>query len=160
MKKLLLFILSLVITVFCFAQENFWKFETKQPALKRNTPQLILPKIYRTLSLSFDQYKTWLNTAPVESFSNLKQGLEISLPYPDNSFKKFRIVETKMMEDALAVKFPEIKTYVGQGIDDPTASVRIDYTTQGFHAYVISPQGSLFIDPYQKANNNLYITYF
>ena len=65
-----------------------------------------------------------------------------------------------MMEDGLAAQFPEIKTYIGQGIDEPASSVRIDFTYQGFHAYVISPEGTLFIDPYQKANNNLYITYF
>ncbi|MEO6327743.1 MAG: zinc-dependent metalloprotease family protein [Ginsengibacter sp.] len=159
-KKLLLLILLFAITAFCFAQEKFWKFENEQSVSKRNTPQLIIPKIYRTLSLSFDQYKDYLNTAPVESSYNLKEGLEISLPYPDNSFKKFRIAETKIMEDALATEFPQIKTFTGQGIDDPTATVRIDYTTLGFHAYVLSPSGALFIDPYQKANNNLYITYF
>ena len=160
-KKLLLFILlSVTITEFCFAQQRFWKFENEQSVLKRNTARLIIPKIYRTLSLSFDEYKAWLNTAPVESLSNFEKGLEISIPYPDNTFKKFRIVETKLMEDALASQFPQIKTYVGQGIDDPTAIVRIDYTTLGFHAYVLSAGGALFIDPYQQANNNLYITYF
>ncbi|MEO6456400.1 MAG: reprolysin-like metallopeptidase [Ginsengibacter sp.] len=159
MKKFLLFTFSLIVTAFCFAQGNFWKFESEQSALKRNSAPLVLPKVYRTLSLSFDEYKNWLNAAPVES-SNFKNGLEISLPYPDNSFKKFKIAETKMMEDALANQFPQIKTYVGQGIDEPTATVRIDYTTQGFHAFVISSSGSLFIDPYQKGNNNLYITYF
>ncbi|MEO6327742.1 MAG: reprolysin-like metallopeptidase [Ginsengibacter sp.] len=160
MKKFLLFISFISAAFFCFAQEKFWKFENEQSVLKRNTPRSIIPKIYRTLSLPFDQYKTWLNTAPVETVSNVNEGLEISLPYPDNSFKRFRIVETKIMEDALAAQFPQIKTYVGQGIDDPAATVRLDYTAQGFHAFVLSPAGSLFIDPYQKANNNLYLTYF
>lgn len=159
MKKYFTILLCLIISVHGFTQNQFWKVENEQTVLKRSTPQLIVPKFYRTLSLSFDEYKTFLNTAPLESLSNIKQGLEISLPYPDNSFKRFRIVETKMMEEALAAQFPQIKTYVGQGIDDPTASVRIDYTTQGFHAFVLSPAGSLFIDPFQKANNNLYITY-
>ncbi|MEO6456399.1 MAG: reprolysin-like metallopeptidase [Ginsengibacter sp.] len=156
----MLLILFLKIAALSLAQEKFWKFESEQSVLKRNTPQIIIPQAYRTLSLSFDQYKAYLNSAPVESLPNLENGLEISLPYPDNSFKKFRISETKIMEDALASQFPEIKTYVGQGIDDPTASVRIDCTTQGFHAYVSSSAGSLFIDPSQRANNNLYITYF
>lgn len=159
MKKSSLLILSLIITALCAAQDKFWKFETSQSFVRRNTPQLIIPRVYRTLSLSFEQYKSHLNTAPAESLSNYKSGLEISLPYPDNTFKKFRIVETKMMEEALAAQFPQIKTYVGQGLDDPGAIVRIDYTTQGFHAFVISAEGFMFIDPYQKENNNLYITY-
>ncbi len=162
MKKPLLIILSLLTTAICFAQEKFWKFVDDQSlvSLKKNTPPLITPQKYRTLSLSFEQYKTFLSAAPAESLSNLKKGLEISLPYPDNSFKKFNIVQTRIMEDRLAAQFPQIKTYIGQGIDEPNATVRIDYTTQGFHALVQSPEGSVFIDPYQKQNNNLYISYF
>jgi len=160
MRRTFLFTLSLFLTGFCVAQKKFWKFETEQTVPKLNTPQLVIPKIYRTFSLPFDQYKTVLRTAPKEFETSIDNGLEIELPYPDNSFKKFKIVETRMMADGLATQFPEIKTYIGQGIDEPTATVRIDYTYQGFHACVISPEGALFIDPYQKANTNLYITYF
>ncbi|MEP6596342.1 MAG: reprolysin-like metallopeptidase, partial [Ginsengibacter sp.] len=159
MRRTFLFILLLLLTGLCFAQEKFWKFEIEQNVPKLNTPQLLIPQIYRTVSLSFDQYKTYLKTAPEESETSIKNGLQIALPYPDNSFKKFKVVETRMMEKGLARQFPEIKTYIGQGIDEPAASVRIDFTYQGFHAYVISPDGALFIDPYQKANTNLYITY-
>lgn len=161
MKKPLLLTLSLLTVVICLSQEKFWKFENEQSVLrlKKSTPLWVSPEKYRTLSLPFDQYKTFLNTAPAESLSNLKNGLQVSLPYPDNSFKKFSVVETKLMEDALAARFPEIKTYIGQGIDDPAATVRIDYTPQGFHAMVQSPAGALFIDPYQKENNNLYVSY-
>jgi hypothetical protein len=160
MKRSFLLSLFVAVTACCIAQEKFWKSETDPSLLKRNTPRLIVPQKFRTVSLSFDAYKSYLNTAPVESLGNIKDGLEISLPYPDNSFKKFKIVESKMMEDALAAAFPQIKTYTGQGIDDPTATVWIDYTSQGFHAFVLSPAGSFFIDPYQETNNTLYISYF
>ncbi len=161
MKKVPLFIYFASLSIFGFAQQNFWKFETERSAVKHNTPQTIVPKIYKTTSLSFDQYRAFLKSAPAESSSNTYyNGLEISLPYPDNSFKRFKIVETKMMEEPLAAQFQQIKTYTGRGIDDSSASVWIDCTTQGFHAFVLTPKGSLFIDPYQKGNNNLYITYF
>src|SRR5436190_4251101 len=157
------FSFSIVLLFFapvCFAQRSYWKFENEQSVLKLNTTRLIVPKAYKTLSINFNQYKGLLQTTPSELTTNIKNGLVIELPYPDNSFKKFKIVETKIMEDRLADQFPEIKTYLGQGIDEPWATVRIDYTYQGLHAYIISPQGTLFIDPYQKGNKNLYITYF
>ncbi|CAF3795227.1 unnamed protein product [Rotaria sp. Silwood1] len=64
------------------------------------------------------------------------------------------------MEDGLAVQFPEIKTYLGQGIDDPYSSVRFDYTPLGFHAMIFSESGTVFIDPYAKGDNMNYISYF
>src|SRR5215211_9466363 len=128
MKRSFLFTLSLFLTGLCFAQKKFWKSETEQIALKLNTPRLVVPKIYKAFSLPFDQYKAFLKTAPKEFETSIKNGLEIELPYPDNSFKKFKIIETKMMEDGLSAQFPEIKTYIGQGIDEPAATVRIDYT--------------------------------
>jgi hypothetical protein len=160
MRKSFLVVLSFFFVALGFSQEKYWKFEVEQSTPRVNSPRLVTPKFYRTVFLSFDQYKIYLQTAPKEFETSVKNGLQISLPYPDNSFKKFRIVETKMMEDPLAAEFPGIKTYLGQGIDEPTASVRIDYTYQGFHAFVISPNGNLFIDPYQKANTKLYLTYF
>jgi hypothetical protein len=44
-------------------------------------------------------------------------------------------------------RYRSIKTYRGQGVDDPSATVRLDVTPQGFHAQVISPAGTVLVDP-------------
>src|SRR6185436_19306406 len=47
------------------------------------------------------------------------------------------------------------------GISDPTATVRFDITQFGFHAMVISPKGTYFIDPpVLKEGADSYIVYF
>ena len=71
----------------------------------------------------------------------------IYLPMPDGSLAKFSIVESSNMEDGLAEEFPQIKSYRVYGIDDPSASGRVDISPNGFRGMVMTSQGQVFIDP-------------
>ena len=71
----------------------------------------------------------------------------IRLPMPDGSLADFEIYESPIMEDALAQKYPDMRTFQVYGIDDPLASGRLDITPAGFHALLNTSQGRLFIDP-------------
>jgi len=64
--------------------------------------------------------------------------VRLSLPVADGTFQQFKIEESPIMEPELAQRHPEIKTYKGQGLDDPLATTRFDWTPTGFHAFVLS----------------------
>jgi Metallo-peptidase family M12B Reprolysin-like len=99
--------------------------------------------------------------APREFTSAARQRpLVIELPDPKGGFQRFLLVESPVMEKALAVRHPEIKTYAGRGIDDPTATLRADLTPLGFHASVRSTQGAWYIDPARHLDQSLYLSYF
>jgi hypothetical protein len=86
--------------------------------------------------------------------------LVLSLPNPHGKFEDFAIQESPIMEDGLAALHPEIKTYRGQGVTDPAATIRLDLTPLGFHASVRSPHGAWYIDPYYQLDDSLYASYY
>jgi hypothetical protein len=63
--------------------------------------------------------------------------------------QEFKVIETPILHPTLAAKYPMIKTYTAQGIDDPTATMKISITQFGFHGIIFSGQHSTnYIDAY------------
>lgn len=140
--------------------EGLWRW-TEESAIQRSSePRQIVPQRYRTASLDLGLLSGLLADTPHENrVAVASSALELSLPRPDGSFERFRIVESPIMEPELAAKYPQIRTYLGQGIDDPTASLRFDVSTQGFRAQVIGWRGSYYIDPFQSRDTANYVVY-
>lgn len=84
----------------------------------------------------------------------------LAIPRPDGTFDQFNVWEVEMMEPALAAKFPTIRTWRGQGIDDPTAVLAADLTPLGFHAQVLGPNGRWYVDPYYHLETDVYAAYY
>jgi hypothetical protein len=72
----------------------------------------------------------------------------LELPHPDGGLVLFRVLESPVMAPELAAKYPEIRTYRGEGVDDPTASVRFDVSPRGFRAMVLSAFGAWYVEPW------------
>jgi Metallo-peptidase family M12B Reprolysin-like/Calx-beta domain/Domain of unknown function (DUF4214) len=107
-----------------------------------------LPRAYRQVKLDQAVLGNILRRAPREFSATARtEKVVVTLPMPDGSFKRFRIQDSPIMDDSLAARFPEIKTYTGQGIDEPNSTTRFDWTPQGFHAIVLSAHGTILIQP-------------
>ncbi|MBX7223602.1 MAG: hypothetical protein K1Y36_27055 [Blastocatellia bacterium] len=121
----------------------------------------ITPSKYKVFRFDQDAFSQLVKDVPMEFSSQAESNARIfNLPMPDGSFSRFRIAESPVMEPGLRAKFPYIRTYNGQGIDDPTAIIRFDRTQFGFHAMVLSGNGTLFVDPLKHGETTYYQTYF
>ena len=85
--------------------------------------------------------------------------LVLSIPHPDGGFERFRLEETPVLEPGLAAKHPDIRTFTGTGIDDPSATVHADLTPLGFHASVRSTRGWWYVDPSHHRGDGVYVSY-
>ena len=74
-------------------------------------------------------------------------GQIVSLPDPNGDFQRFELAPSQIMAPGLAALHPDIHTWGGRGIDDPTATIHADLSPLGFHASVRSSNGRLVHRP-------------
>jgi len=130
-----------------------------QSVTSAKTPALNL-KRFRGAVLDLAGMQSLTAGAPTErSARAMASPLTIALPHPDGGYQRFTLVESAIMEPGLAAKHPDIKTYKGQGIDDPSATLRMDITPLGLHASVRSPNGGFYVDPYYRFDTSVYASY-
>lgn len=136
--------------------KNLW--QPADPGLALPGERRIQPDAYQLLHIDFEALKSQLRQAPQETFPH-PRGLEIYLPLPDGSFQRFAVLSSDILSGPDRQQYPDIRTFVGQGVDDPRAQARIDFTPHGFHAMVLGAGESYWVDPYVVGNTATYIAY-
>ena len=80
---------------------------------------------------------------------------------PDGSFQSFHIEESPVLDAELVARYPELKSYRGQGIEDGTATVRFDWTPLGLHALLLSADhAAVNIQPPDRGDITTYASYY
>lgn len=157
--------LQLLLAIFCsvaigYSQSQpLWK-SVKETDLRTSEKvrRNSLPNQSKIYSLDLAALRNTLAAAPLRG-TTTKSNLIIELPNAAGKLQHFRVVETPIMEAALAAKFPMIKSYAAQGIEDPTAVARFSVTQFGLHSMTLSGnESTVFIDPYTADAKN-YIIY-
>jgi hypothetical protein len=116
-------------------------------------------RLFKLQDTALNQLLAQAPRAKPESLRLDGPGIVITIPMPDNTFPRFKIKEDPLFEGGLAAKFPTFRTYYGQGVDDPRATVQINIDGVAvFHAQVLAPSGPVVVDPY-PADQGLYESY-
>ena len=147
MKNNLLSIVLLTITSFSFAQsgKSLWQATTKKANMTALESRMQLPE-KNIFDLNLNGLKQSLVNSPKRDAKNSTTILAI--PNADGRLENFKIYENSTMDPALAARYPEIKSYIGIGIDNPTATAYFSVSPLGFKSMVLAADKSaVFIEP-------------
>ena len=147
MKNNLLSIVLLTVTSFSFAQsgKSLWQATTKKANMTALESRMQLPE-NNLFDLNLNGLKQNLVNSPKRDAKN--SSTILSLPNADGKLENFKVYENSIMDPALAARYPEIKSYIGIGIDNPTATAYFSVSPLGFKSMVLSPDKSaVFIEP-------------
>jgi hypothetical protein len=152
--------LAVALPAAAASPDRIWDDVEENRIARSSQTRQIVPQRYRTVRLDMPAFELLIRDVPAERVTPVERSdARLWLPLPDGSHGEFRIAESPLMDEDLSRRFPQIRTWVGQGIDDPSATLRFDLTHKGFHAQILSAHGTTYIDPYQPGDVENYITY-
>ena len=142
------------------SSDGLWQ-EVKESLLNVNAARPVIPKSYQSVRLDTDALLRILAQAPMEFTDAARTNpTVITLPLPDGSFARFQVQESPISLPDPSGKVSEFMSYSGQGMDDRTASVRLDISPAGFHAQILSAGETVYIDPYASNDTVNCISYY
>lgn len=132
---------SLLLPFFGFGQ---WSSTTLQGKKSDSRHQSVKEAKYFKLDQSSLQAQ--LKDAP-EKFSG-KKGAIISIPNAEGKIEKYQVWEFSNFSPELQAKYPNIKSYMGVGVTDPTSYLRLSVSDFGVSTFVNRAGKSEFIEPF------------
>ena len=147
MKKLICTALLFTITIGTAQNKNdLWKKNNSSEISKKIT-KTDLPQ-NNIFELDLPAMKKMLGTSPKRDNFNTTSNLIITLPNGEGKLENFKVYENSVMAPELAAKYPEIKSYMAVGIDNPNARAYFSYSPLGFKSMTLYPdQSAVFIEP-------------
>jgi hypothetical protein len=154
--QLILVVLVLISLTNVNAQENRW---ARQDGNAVATLSYEIPSEYTIFQLDEQALVNDLANTPDWSVVSARQSqVVISIPNMDGEIERFTIAEASVMVPELQAQFPNIRSYVGQGVDNPEAILRMSYSPQEGFGGMIRKAGAktIFI---AKTTNDNYVLY-
>ena len=112
-----------------------------------NKTTLLAPKIYE---LDIEGLKSTLVASPEKS-KGTRSNVIVSFPNADGKIESFRVYEHSNFAPELAAKYPEIKSYIGESVDNTGSNIYFSVSPLGLSTMEINlDRSSIFIEPYTK----------
>ncbi|SHI35416.1 zinc-dependent metalloprotease [Flavobacterium terrae] len=115
--------------------DRFWtEYKGSGVEVAKQISREDFPKQFKLFSVNVDQMRQVLFSAQDRFVS--KQGKIISLPNSDGGLEQFEMFEASNFDAELQAQFPDIRAYVGKGINDKYAQIRLSVSPKGLDATI------------------------
>ncbi|MBP2619166.1 zinc-dependent metalloprotease [Chryseobacterium jejuense] len=149
MKKQLLMMGMLILSGVSSAQtDRLWSRKSKEglSSVHENMKNINNPRIFH---LDINGLKSVLARTPKRATE--KSSVIISLPNSSGKMERFTVTENSNFDPELAAKYPDIKSYIGQGLEDKASTVYFSISSLGLSSMEIyGDKSAVFIEPYTK----------
>ena len=126
---LLFFIFSL--NSFAQKDRSFWIQTSKENTSKKELKlRKTNPEKAQYFNLNIDALKNHLTDAPQRNSTENTSEKLVDFPTANDSFETFSVMEASVLEKPLQDKYPNIKTYVGKSISNPSNTIRFKHVLQ------------------------------
>ncbi|OUJ73124.1 reprolysin-like metallopeptidase [Hymenobacter crusticola] len=103
---------------------------------------------YRTVRFQLGMLQQLLQPAATPALRKASPTAAVlTLPLPDGTSTRMSVTEVQVMAPELAARYPAIKTYTAQGLDDASLTARLELTPDGFHAMLRLRNKTVYIEP-------------
>ena len=148
-----------LISFSAFTQNLSWK-EIKNNIEPKTLSNLNLDKSkVRVFEINTASLKQMVATAKLRASKSTNKTTTISLPAQNGTLETFNIVESPVFSPSLAEKYPNIKSYVGIGVNNPQTSLCMSVSPQGIQTMITyADNPTVFMQPVSK-NSTKYVLY-
>lgn len=158
MKTKLHYVLSTTIFLIAFSafgQNTFFTQVSNGITHKSNTHQ---KNIDKELLFEFDYTKLYTALSNESKNNNSAEASEVIISFPNTNgeFENYRIKEASVMSTGLQAKYPEIRSYIGYGIDSPQALIRFSLSPyKGLSGIILGKKETIAYEPVSKNSNQI-----
>ncbi len=153
MKKLILAVFTLFLTIELLAQSPKWN-NLNLEAAKLSSSWSSIRNYSKNQIVLRDLRNYLVANAPEENTKGITTKIE--LPWYDGQIRTYYIMESTVMESDIAAKYSEIKTYKGT---DGLNYMRMIVTPHWMKAYILTEHGDVIIESLDKSNPDYYGVY-
>ncbi len=120
----------------------------------------VAPSRYSAVRVDLGSLRDRLADAPTAGSGS---GIDLEVPTPAGGTQRFAVTRSDVLAPELAAAHPEIATYTGRAVGDPTTTIALDVTPMGFHVAVRGPGGqrAWYVDPaYDRVGTTTHLAFY